>query len=223
MSYSAMSRTYLQDGESISKVSNPINLTPSDTGEVNWEKIPSLQPWSSSLSKKTKAGKAAGCKEMRPEKLCREQSPWADSCMCSGLVLRKGIEDWQTGVINPIYKKGYMNECTNYRDIFLFELPGKVYVMSLVKEPRKKLSQSWMIPRAVFMLPAALKTKMPLCTIFSTNIGRISRAAYVLLTSKKQYDQIPGESCGTAVLTASCTGRQVIVCLLRSLLPCRRS
>ena len=34
---------------------------------------------------------------------------------------------WQTGVVVPIFKKGDRRVCSNYREITLLSLPGKVY------------------------------------------------------------------------------------------------
>ena len=48
--------------------------------------------------------------------------------------LGKAPKDWQTGVIILIYKKGDCKECTNYREISLPSLPGKVYAKCLKKD-----------------------------------------------------------------------------------------
>ena len=39
----------------------------------------------------------------------------------------KTSRDWRTGVIIPIVKQEDRRQCTNYREISLFRLPGKVY------------------------------------------------------------------------------------------------
>jgi len=54
---------------------------------------------------------------------------------CSGL--EGQAKDWQTGVIIPLLKKGYRRECTNYCDISLFNLPGKVNAKCLAKRCRQ--------------------------------------------------------------------------------------
>jgi hypothetical protein len=40
-------------------------------------------------------------------------------------------KDWQTGAVIPLYKKGDMKDCGNYRGIILLSLPGKVYAKIL--------------------------------------------------------------------------------------------
>src|SRR5699024_7177242 len=51
-------------------------------------------------------------------------------------------DDWRTGVVVPIFKKGDKTECSNYRGITLLSLPGKIYAKLLesrvrvVVEPR---------------------------------------------------------------------------------------
>ena len=45
--------------------------------------------------------------------------------------------DWQTGVIIAIFKKGDRKECTNYREISLLSLQGKVYAKCLERKCRK--------------------------------------------------------------------------------------
>ena len=49
----------------------------------------------------------------------------------------KTSKEWQTGVIIPTSKKGKRKECTNYRGISLFMLPGKVYAKCLERKCRE--------------------------------------------------------------------------------------
>ena len=51
--------------------------------------------------------------------------------------LGKTPRDWQTGVIIPIFKKGDRKLCTNYREISLLSLPGKVYTKCLERKCRE--------------------------------------------------------------------------------------
>ena len=44
--------------------------------------------------------------------------------------------EWQTGVVDPIFKKGDQRVCSNYRGITLLSLPGKVYARVLEKRVR---------------------------------------------------------------------------------------
>ena len=46
-------------------------------------------------------------------------------------------KQWQTSVIIPIHKKGDKGKCTNYRDISLISVPGKVYAKCLKKKCRE--------------------------------------------------------------------------------------
>uniref|UniRef100_A0A8C6LDH0 Reverse transcriptase domain-containing protein n=1 Tax=Nothobranchius furzeri TaxID=105023 RepID=A0A8C6LDH0_NOTFU len=44
--------------------------------------------------------------------------------------------EWQTGVVVPIFKKGDLRVCSNYRGITLLSLPGKVYAKVLERRVR---------------------------------------------------------------------------------------
>ena len=44
---------------------------------------------------------------------------------------------WQTSVIIPIHKKGDKRKCTNYRNMSLIRVPGKVYAKCLEKKCRE--------------------------------------------------------------------------------------
>ena len=48
--------------------------------------------------------------------------PWL-TCLC--MTLGAVSQDWQTGVVVPLFKKGDL--CFNYRGITILKLPGKVY------------------------------------------------------------------------------------------------
>lgn len=86
--------------------------------------------------KSLKPGKAAGIDEIRPEmlKALGEGGMKWLTRVCR-IVWKSGVapEDWQTGVIVPIYKKGSEKECSNYRGITLLSLPSKVYAKVLLK------------------------------------------------------------------------------------------
>ena len=49
----------------------------------------------------------------------------------------KTPRDWLTGVIISIFKKGDRKQCTNYREISLLSLPGKVYAKCLKRKCRE--------------------------------------------------------------------------------------
>ena len=89
--------------------------------------------------KSLKCGKAAGIDEIRPEML-KAMGPvgmhwlWR---MCQRAWLSGDTpEDWRTGVVVPLYKKGDHKDCGNYRGITLLSLPGKVYAKILEKRCR---------------------------------------------------------------------------------------
>ncbi|KAK3508625.1 hypothetical protein QTP70_000912 [Hemibagrus guttatus] len=44
--------------------------------------------------------------------------------------------DWATGVVIPLFKKGDRRMCSNYREITLLSLPGKVYSRVLERRVR---------------------------------------------------------------------------------------
>lgn len=64
------------------------------------------------------------------------------------LVLNKALEsekvpqDWQTGIIIPIYKKGDSRECANYRGITLLSVVGKLYARILERRIRETLEET---------------------------------------------------------------------------------
>ena len=87
-----------------------------------------------------KSGKAAGEDKIRPEMLkalTREGILWLTRVCQVAWKFGKTPRDWQTGVIIPIFKKGDRKQCTNYREISLLSLPGKVYAKCLERKCRE--------------------------------------------------------------------------------------
>ena len=87
-----------------------------------------------------KSGKAAGEDEIRPEMLkalTGEGILWLMRVCQIRWKLGKTPRDWQTGMIIPILKKGDRKQCTNYREISLLSLPGKVYTKCLERKYRE--------------------------------------------------------------------------------------
>ncbi|KAK3557566.1 hypothetical protein QTP70_030495, partial [Hemibagrus guttatus] len=92
-------------------------------------------------------GKAPGVDEIRPEYLKSLDVvglAWL-TCLCkiawqgqSGTVPL----DWATGVVVPLFKKGDRRVCSNYREIKLLSLPGKVYSRVLERRVRP-LVEPW--------------------------------------------------------------------------------
>ena len=84
--------------------------------------------------------KAAGEGEIRLEMLKalnREGVRWLTRVCRVAWKLEKTPKDWQTGVIIPIYKNGDREESTNYREIILLSLLGKMYAKCPGKEVRR--------------------------------------------------------------------------------------
>ena len=83
-----------------------------------------------------KSGKAAGENEIRPEMLralTGEGILWLTRVCQVAWKFGKTPRNWQTGTIIPIFKKGDLKQCTNYGEISLLSLPGKVYAKCLKK------------------------------------------------------------------------------------------
>uniref|UniRef100_A0A3P9GYB4 Reverse transcriptase domain-containing protein n=1 Tax=Oryzias latipes TaxID=8090 RepID=A0A3P9GYB4_ORYLA len=84
-------------------------------------------------------GRAPGVDEVRPEYLKSLDAvgvSWL-TCLCS-IAWQSGTVplDWQTGVVVPLFKKGDLRVCSNYRGITLLSLPGKVYARVLERRVR---------------------------------------------------------------------------------------
>ena len=90
--------------------------------------------------KRINSGKAAGEDEIRPEMLktlTGEGILWLTRVCQVAWKFGKTTKNWQTGVIIPIFKKGFCKQCTNYRGISLLSLPGKVYAKCLERKRRE--------------------------------------------------------------------------------------
>ena len=120
---------------------NPVEATSNDTQEVmHSEEVVFTAAEVASAVRRLKSGKAAGEDEIRPEMLKAmngEGILWLTRVCQVAWKLGKTPEDWQTGVIIPIFKKGDRKECTNYRGISLLSLPGKVYAKCLERKCRE--------------------------------------------------------------------------------------
>ena len=80
-----------------------------------------------------KSGKAAVEDEIQPEmlKALNGGVPWLTKVCQVTWKLGKAPNNWQTGVIISIHKKGESKKCTNYREISLLSFPGKMYAKYL--------------------------------------------------------------------------------------------
>ena len=86
------------------------------------------------------SGKAAGKNEIRFEMLkalTGEGILWLTRVCQAAWKLGKTPRDWQTGVIIPMYNKEDRRQCTNYREISLLSLPGKLYAKCLERGCRE--------------------------------------------------------------------------------------
>jgi len=90
--------------------------------------------------KALKSGKAAGVDEIRPEMLKAlgiVGLEWLTRVFNVAWTTGRAPEDWQIGVVIPLFKKGDQRECSNYRGITLLSLPGKSYAKVLEKRCRE--------------------------------------------------------------------------------------
>ena len=81
-----------------------------------------------------KSGKAADEDEIRPKMLkalAGEEIFWLTRVCQIAWKYGKTPKDWQTGAIISIFNKGDRKQCTNYIQISLLSLPGKVYAKRL--------------------------------------------------------------------------------------------
>jgi len=207
VSYSAMRRTSLVDGENILKLSWTQSLLHHQTHtRYIWaRKIPSMQLKSSLLSN------TEGCDEIRHVmlKALNQGVLWLTRVCQVAWCAGRARKDGQIGVIIPIHKKGDRSELTNYRGISLLSIPGKVYAKHLKQDAEKLLNQNWMIPSAVLVPDVALQTKFSLSSKFSKNLGSMPwTSAHVLSTSRKHTTGFLVKNfwrcCGSTVSTAAC-------------------
>jgi len=129
--------------------------------------------------KTLKAGKAAGCDEIRPEilKALNQGVLWLSHvckmAWCSGSALK----GWKYGVIIPIHKKGARSECSNYRSICLLSPSGKVYAKCLEERYREiieaKLDDTQCVP------VVALQTKFSLSSNFQEILGVCQKRLHI--------------------------------------------
>ncbi|KAJ8012365.1 hypothetical protein DPEC_G00041950 [Dallia pectoralis] len=89
--------------------------------------------------KQLHSDKAPGTDEIRPEMLKAlggEGLSWLTRLF--NIAWKSGTvpEEWQTGVVVPLFKKGDQRVCANYRGITLLSLPGKVYSKVLERRVR---------------------------------------------------------------------------------------
>ena len=115
---------------------NPAKASTRDTQEVKHleeEKVFTTAEVATAI-KGIKFEKAAGEDEIRPEMLkvlTGERILWLTRGSQFPGKYGKNPTDWQTQVLNPIFKIGDRKQCTNYRAISLLSLPGKVYAKCL--------------------------------------------------------------------------------------------
>lgn len=81
-----------------------------------------------------KTGKSAGADEIRPEMLKatgEDGIAWIQRLFQVAWDTGETPQEWQIGVVAPIFKKGDKAECSNYRGISLLSLPAKLYAKIL--------------------------------------------------------------------------------------------
>ena len=121
---------------------NPVKASTRDTHEVihlGKDEVFTAAEVATAI-KGIKSGKTAGEDEIRPEMLkalTGEGILWITQVCQVAWKLGKTPRDWQTGVIIPIFTKGYRKQCTNYRGISLLSLPEKLYAKCLERKCRE--------------------------------------------------------------------------------------
>ncbi|GAB0086845.1 Reverse transcriptase domain [Sergentomyia squamirostris] len=121
--------------EYFTELLNPERGTDGDTAEGGGrdESSPSFEEVLQVISS-LKSGKAAAIDEIRSEMLKHlgvEGTMWLTRVIRVAWLSGRVPEDWQVGVIVPIFKKGNRKDCANYRGISLLSLPGKVFAKVL--------------------------------------------------------------------------------------------
>ena len=118
---------------------NPVNASTRDTYEVTHlgEDEVFTAAKVATAFKGMKSGKVAGEDEIRTEILLKALSGEVNASVSSCVEIGQNFRNWQTGVIIPIFKKGDCKQCTNYREISLLSLPGKVYAKCLERKCRE--------------------------------------------------------------------------------------
>ena len=89
--------------------------------------------------KRLKSAKSAGVDEIRPEMLKALGGAgfvWLTRVFQAAWDSGEAPEDWQLGVVVPLFKKGDRADCNNYRGISLLSVPGKVYAKVLESRVR---------------------------------------------------------------------------------------
>ena len=119
---------------------NPVKASTRDTKCHIWgeEEVFTAAEVATAI-KRIKSGKAAGEDEIESEMLKALTGGilWLTRVCQVASKFDKASRDWQTGVIIPLFKKGDRKQCTNYREISLLSLPGKVYAKCLQRKCRE--------------------------------------------------------------------------------------
>ena len=104
----------------------------------------------------------------------------------------KTPRDWQTGVITPIFKKGDLKQCTNYRRISLLSLPGKVYAKCLERKCRE-IVESKLEDRQCGFRPgrSTMDQIFTLKRIFEKSWGYGKDLFACFVDLEKAYDRVP--------------------------------
>ena len=179
---------------------NSVKASTSDTHEVTHlgeEKVFTAAEVATAI-KGLKFGKAADENKIRPEMLkalSGEGILWLTRICQVGWKFGKTPRDWQTGVIIPTFKKGDRKQCTNYREISLLSLPGKVYAECLERKCRE-IVESKLEDGQCSFCPGRSTTDQifTLKQIFekSWEYGKDLFACFVNL--KKAYDRVPRDN-----------------------------
>uniref|UniRef100_A0A8C6KS35 Reverse transcriptase domain-containing protein n=1 Tax=Nothobranchius furzeri TaxID=105023 RepID=A0A8C6KS35_NOTFU len=145
--------------------------------------------------KQLQSSGALGTDEVRPgylEAMDVVGLSWL-TCLCNIAWSSGAVPlEWQTGVVVPIFKKGDLRVCSNYRGITLLSLPGKVY--SKVLKRRVRLIVESQIEEEQCGLRPGRGTVDQLYTLARAMEGALEFAQPIhmcFVDSEKAYDHVP--------------------------------
>ena len=113
--------------------------SPTDRDEQLNEELPNLEELNDALQK-VKEGRAAGVDEIRPEMVKTMGTngvAWLLQIFRNIWKSGRCPSDWSTAALVPLYKKGDIADCNNYRGISLLSLPSKLFATVLLRRCQK--------------------------------------------------------------------------------------
>ena len=113
----------------------------------------------------------------------------------------QGPKQWQTSVIIPIRKKADKRKCTNYRDISLISVPGKVYAKCLEKKCREIVEPKLTDAQCGFRPGGSTMDQIfALLQIFEKSWEYAKEVNACFVDLEKAYDRIPRDKLWAVLL-----------------------